>query len=139
MTYREILNSSIRMVGESDENGNSSDYEERASYLLATFCTECAALDKKYRIANEMSASNFSAKAYVELEDSFPLCDVFSPAATYYLAAMLVLEENEDMSEALFARYSDALAALTPVSTPTPSSTPATCKPIVNRYPFLMD
>ena len=126
MTYREILNSSIRMVGESDENGNASDYEERASYLLATFYTECAPLDKKYRLANGMSTVSYVATTCVDLENVFPLCDAFSPAATYYLAAMLVLEENEDMSEALFARYSDALAALTAAS----------CKPIVNRYPF---
>ncbi len=132
MTYREILDASIRMVGESGENGNASDYEERASYLLATFCTECAGLDRKYRLANGMSDANFAATACVELDGAFPLCDVFAPAATYYLAAMLVLEENEDMSETLFARYSDALATLTP--TPEVS---ATCGSIVNRYPFL--
>ena len=46
------------------------------------------------------------------LDGEFGLSDAFAPAAIYYLAAMLVLDENEEMSESFLARYSDQLATL---------------------------
>ena len=110
MLYQDILNSAIRMLGEC--NGNTSDYEERAAYLLSTFCSDRLSLDMKYRTVQGETPTRPSIPVKVTLTDEFPLCEAFAPAATYYLASMLVLEENEDISERLFEHYSDSISAI---------------------------
>lgn len=88
------------------------DYEDRAGYILATFCADCAKADQRYRAAHAQQAATPSISAYVELSSAFALCDVFAPTATYYLAAVLVMDENEEMSEKFFALYSDSLSKI---------------------------
>ena len=112
MTFEELFENALRLVAEDPTEGDTSDYEDRASYILATFCSQCASADARYRQAHKMSAVTVSAVAYVELSEAFPLCDAFAPAATYYLAAMLTLDENEVLSEKFFALYTDALATI---------------------------
>ena len=58
------------------------------------------------------SAKGAPETVCVPLDGEFGLSDAFAPAAIYYLAAMLVLDENEEMSESFLARYSDQLATL---------------------------
>ena len=131
MTYLNIYESAARMIGVVGTSELTEDYEERAPYLLATFVSQCAQQDRKYRIANGLEKANVPHVAAVKMSDAFPLSDVFLPAAGYYLAAMLIMEENEDMSEQLFDRYCDALASIE-------ASLPATTAPIKNKYPGLL-
>lgn len=112
MLYQDILKSAIRMLGESDSNGNTSDYEERATYLLATFVSDCVSLDLKYRKLMGETFEKPSIPVCVTLSDTFPLSDVFGSPATYYLASMLILEENEDISETFFERYTDSVSSI---------------------------
>ena len=58
MTYRELYDSALRIVSETDENTNM-DYEERAEYILAAFCSECAGINKKYCKANSLIETDF--------------------------------------------------------------------------------
>ena len=128
MTYRDIFDSALRMICEQNVDGDVSDYEERATYLLATFCRQCAKLDAKYRAAyNLTGGGKVSSAACIGLDAEFPLSEALSPSACYYLSAMLTLDENEDMSEQFFSLYTDALASLS-------ASLPAKSGPIVNRY-----
>ncbi len=112
MQYRDILNAAIRILGESDANGNTSDYEERSAYLLGIFCADCVSLDMKHRKLAGETVSKPQIPACVSLDDTFPLSDVFVPTATYYLASMLVLEENEKISDKLFEEFSDSLCSI---------------------------
>ena len=112
MLYQDILDSAIRMLGESDSNGNTSDYGERAIYLLATFCSDCASLDRKYRKLSGEPVEKIPLTLCVNLDDPFPLSDIFASAAVYYLASMLILEENEDICETLFERYTDSISSI---------------------------
>lgn len=127
MTYREIYENALRLVSESSVTGDTDDYEERAGYILANACCACLPLDTSYRLANKIAKSNASPSTYVELTESFPLCDIFSAPTVYYLAAMLVLDENESMSEKFFDLYSDALASIQ-------RDLPAQLKSVVDRY-----
>ena len=112
MTYREIYRAALRLLGENETDGDTSDYEDRATYLLATFCTEQAPIDNRYRLANGQGARPAFAKATVELDGWFPLSDIFLPISEYYLAAMLAMDENEELSDRYFAMYADALASV---------------------------
>ncbi len=130
MTYRELFENALRAVAEGSDTGEVSDYEERAGYLLATFCMQCAKADADYRRANGEDAATFSVAAWVDPDDEFPLCDVFAPPAIYYLSAMLTLDENEEMSDRFFELYSDALSKIL-------SSLPAACEGVTDRYKIL--
>ena len=110
----------------SDSEGTE-DYEERAPYLLASFLNRCAPLDRLYRRANALGASAGFDGACFPLDDAFPLSAIFATAATYYLAAMLVLDENEEMSDRFFAMYADELTSIR-------TSIPAVVEPILNKH-----
>jgi len=124
MTCREIFAATLRLLCETEETA--SDYEERASYLLATLCTELSSLDNKYRAERGEGPMPPFAKAFLELDQAFPLSDAFLPVAEYYLASMLAMEENEELGDRYFAKYSDALASIMQPRTE--------AKPIKDRY-----
>ena len=49
---------------------------------------------------------------YIDLDSEFPLADRFAPAAAYYMAALLILDEDVELYEKLFDRWCDALASI---------------------------
>ena len=110
MTCKSIYDAALRLLCEVEENA--SDYEDRAGYILATFCTEASAIDNRYRAQNGEGPLLPFAKLFVELESDFPLSDVFLPAAEYYLAAMLAIDENEELSDRYFAKYTDSMTSI---------------------------
>ncbi|MBQ1230075.1 MAG: hypothetical protein IIW36_05830 [Clostridia bacterium] len=129
MTCRELFDAAVRAVAENGTEACTEDYEERATYLLATFLHESATLDAIYRSANGLGSGTEPPDGVcIPLEKDFPLSDAFAPAAVYYLSAMLVLDENEEMSERFFALYSDRLSALR-------ASLPARKERIKDCYP----
>ena len=130
MTLREITDAAIRLVCENPQDVSTEDYRERASYILPAFCGQCAASDDRYRLAHSMSTKVAVSAAYMELDELFPLADVFVAPATYYLAAMLVVDENEDLSDRFFALSTDALASVE-------ATLPATSKAVSDRYGLL--
>lgn len=111
MTNRELLTSAVALVCE-DTATVPDDYEDRAPYLLASFYTHCTSLDAKYRQANGLSATTYKEYAALSLDEKFPLSPVLAPCAVYYLAAMLVLDENEVLSDKLFALYVNTVSEL---------------------------
>lgn len=130
MTYRDLFLTAVGMTGEEIDGGEIGDYEDCAPYLLATFCRECAAIDARYRAAHSLGTSTVPKGAYVDMEDNFPLCDALTPAASYYLASMLVADENEELSDRFFTLYTDAISAIV-------STLPASCAPIADCYRLL--
>ncbi len=132
MTYLDILKTAIGMVGEVIESYDNSDYEECSPYLLATFCRECASADQRYRQAFNPDAPTpkIPKVACVDLADTFPLSDVLAPAASYYLASMLVADENDSLSDRFFSLYTDAVASLL-------ASLPTVSTSVVDRYQLL--
>ncbi len=128
MTAQQLLEAAIAMVCEdpTDTEANA-DYADRAPYLLASFLNQCAPLDHAYRRAHALGEATAFDGALLELGDVFPLSGVFAPAAVYYLAAMLVLDENEDMSDRFFALYTDSLASIQ-------NALPATVERILDKH-----
>ena len=129
MLYRDLIQSAIAIVCENAvvSFGNE-DYHARAPYFLAAFVTQYAKLDGDYRKANGMENKVISTDAAaIEVDDEFPLCDVFAPAAIYHLTAGLVIDENEEMSDKFFDRYINAILEIR-------KNLPSLAEPIVDRY-----
>ena len=127
MTVLEILSSASALICENIGSETAADYSERTPYIMASFCTQCKGVDTKYRKAMGLAPITNYGKATMPLDHIFPLVPDLIPAATYYLAAMLVLDENEALSDKLYDLYVDEVATLS-------ASLPLTCEKIVNKY-----
>ena len=112
MKCKEILKKALRLLnecGESDENG---DFAERSTYILSTMFSEAARLDKNYRAANGGGTQPPFSPIYTELDKEFPLCDRFASAATFYLASILIIDENEELSDSFYDKYCNSMASI---------------------------
>ena len=111
MTYYDILDGAIAVACEDVTNSHATeDYIIRGQFLLASFVTQYAKLDAILREANKMEPQVIKTDIVsIDPEDEFPMCDVFIPSATYYVAAGMVLDENEEMSDKFFDRYVNSI------------------------------
>ena len=127
MQNRVIYDAALRLLGESTAEEENEDYEERAPYLIATFCSEMRELNEKLARAKGTASPELSECVCLALDEKFPLADRFSSAASLYLAAMLILEYDEDRSDKLYAQFSDAVSRIA-------DGIPAMLETISNRY-----
>lgn len=127
MTFQNLYDNAVRLACENSSSGDLTDYAERAPYLLACFCNECVGMDNAYRKAHGMEDGTYTESTVVTLSSDFPFAGIFANAAVSYLASMLVLDENETLSETLFDRYADTLSRIR-------SSIPAKAEKITDRY-----
>ena len=127
MKNQAIYDAALRLLAESTVAGEAEDYEERAPYLLAAFCTEMSELDNKLRKVRNEAAGILSDTVLLPLDSDFPLSPRFTVAASLYLAAMLILDSDEDRSDTLYGQYSDAVSRIA-------DSIPATLTSIVDKY-----
>ncbi len=131
MLCREVYNASVRMISEMPDSPHTEDYESRAPYLLGAVIAQLLPIDQLYRRSISDGSKSVSVSVCVDLDATFPLCDRFSTAATYYLAAMLVMEENEALGDRLFALYADEIASIQ-------ATLPASLQKIADRYSVLI-
>lgn len=94
------------------EEASELDPESGATYHLAAFCCECAAIDALYRRQHGMAPAGRYSSVALPMDAPFPLIPRLVPAATAYLASMLVLDTDEELSERLYGRYCDLMATL---------------------------
>ena len=104
MTCRGIYNAALKLIAENKED-SVHDYEERAPYLIATFCAEHSEKDKALRSFIGAPASTAENSLFIGLDDVFPLLDKFSASAALYLASMLVIDDFPNLSDNLFDKY----------------------------------
>lgn len=112
MTYQELYDASLALVGEYGTNADTSDYLERAPFLLASGYSECTSLDAVYRRSTGIPSVPYPTVVCVTLSDPFPLAEVFALPVTYYLSAMLTIEESEELSDRFFSLYTDAMESI---------------------------
>ncbi len=127
MKNSEILTAAAATVCEFASDAQTEDYESRAPYILASFCMQCKELDSQYRRAYTLDPAVSAEQASLPLESQFPLVPALVPAATFYLAAMLVIDENDVLSDKLFDLYTDSVATLA-------ASLPTSSEQIINKY-----
>ena len=112
MKLRSVYQTALKLIGEADCSLSESELEERAPYIAAALCREAASLDRAYRKAFSIGEAQEFEELYLDLNAEFPLADRFAPAAAYYMAAMLILDEDTELYEKLFERWCDALASI---------------------------
>ena len=127
MKNKEIYEGALRLLAQSSDGADNSDYEERAPYLIASFCHEVFELDC---IARKLLALPLSAaleSVTLPLNEDFPLLERFASAAMKYLAAMLVIDEDSELSDKLYDMYCDCVSRIR-------EELPAAIENIVNKY-----
>ncbi len=112
MLAREVYQSAMTFLDESTLAGACEDYEERAPYILAVFCNNALSIDEVMRSFTGQETEIEFDGIYVALEDDFPLLPRFASIASLYLAAMLVLDDNEELSDKLYSKYEQDMKAL---------------------------
>ena len=129
MTYYDILDSAIAAVCEDVTSSYATeDYSSRAQFILAGFVVQYASLDAVWREAHGMEPKTIDTNiAMISPRDEFPLCDIFAPIATNYLASALIIDENEEMSDKFFDRYVTGMIDIR-------NAIPAKQAPIIDRY-----
>ena len=129
MTYYDILDSAIAAVCEDVTSSYATeDYSSRAQFILAGFVVQYASLDAVWREAHGMETKTIDTNiAMISPRDEFPLCDIFAPIATNYLASALIIDENEEMSDKFFDRYVTGMIDIR-------NAIPAKQAPIIDRY-----
>ncbi|MGN1047577.1 MAG: hypothetical protein ACI4QZ_03110 [Eubacteriales bacterium] len=128
MTCKEIYNAALHLIAQNDIKSDIRDYDERFPYLMATFCAEAEWLDDAYRASHGKDIRGDYPVTSLGFGETFPLCDVFASAASYYVAAMLIIDENETFSDSLFDKYSARMSSIA-------DSLPMKNEPIKNIYP----
>lgn len=114
-TNRDIYNNALALVGETVSSEYVEDYEERAPYLIASFCSQAKLLDKHIRASEGLDEQSAFSAVYLSLDNEFPLCDRLAPAAALYVASMTVIDEDPDLSDELYERYCDSMSTLSTV------------------------
>ena len=127
MKNRDIYNGALRILSESMLDGMNLDYEERAPYLIAAFCSDNAEIDKAYRKANSLPEGIEVNAVCVELDDDFACAPRLSSACCVYVAAMLIIDEYSELSDRLYDKYSDMMSSIS-------SRLPSFVEKISDRY-----
>jgi hypothetical protein len=112
MKCKEILKSALRLLNECGESDEDGDFAERSTYILSTMFSEAARLDKNYRASNGSGSQPPFSPIFTELDKDFPLCDRFASAAAFYLASMLIVDENDELSDTFYDKYCDSMSSI---------------------------
>ena len=127
MKNRDIYTNALSVLAQDSDTNENSDFEERAPYIIANFCREAFELDKLMRSALGFGASAEFKNVYLPLDSDFPLLDRFAAVGAKYLAAMLIIDENSELSDRLYDMYCDSMASLQ-------CAIPAVIEKITNKY-----
>ena len=112
MTCSDILIAATNLIAEeTGEELRNSEFAARAPYIIASFCGTASVADRHYRKAFSLGTQPDFNRVLIGLDDQFPLCDRFFPAAVAYLASMLIATYNPDLSGVLRENARDSFAA----------------------------
>ncbi len=127
MKNRDIYETAIHLIAQPMEDERLEDYAVRAPYLLGGFLYENSHLDASYRQFCGLEPHGFIGAIYADLDNDFPFAERFSTPAGYYLAAMLVIDEDGELSDRLFAMFCDSISQIS-------KEIPAASESITNIY-----
>ena len=96
MKCTEILKKALHLLNEKGGAEENDDYAERAPYILSAMFSEAARLDQNYRAANKL-----------EEQPTFS-----TNAAAFYLASLLIVDENDELSDSFYDKYCDSMASI---------------------------
>ena len=109
----DIYRNALIHIGASPNSNAYGDYIERAPYIIANFCSAHKALDERIRKAEGLEPTSYFSPVFVFIEAEFPLCEKLVAPAVFYLAAMLVIDDDPELSDKLYERYCDTITEAT--------------------------
>jgi len=112
MTNRNVYDFALHALSLHRIGEDTADLEERAPYLLAACCSEAQELDNALRQSLGQPIASEIMGVYLDLDATFPLSQCFATPAGYYLAAMLIVEEDPELSDKLYAHYCDGMTVI---------------------------
>ena len=127
MKNKEIYDAALNLIAEPMDEARVADYTIRAPYLLGNFLCENASLDAAYRKFKLLEPIEYPNSVYADLESDFYLSERFAPAAGYYVASMLVIDEYGELADKLFDLYSTAMSKIS-------SEIPGASEKIIDFY-----
>ena len=130
MRCSEIYKKALRLIGETEpDEARTEDYLERAPYILANAVSDLRMLDSYYRSAFSLKEQvlNPSHELCLPLSEPFPLSDRFISAVSVYLASILLIDENVELSDKLYDKFCVAVTVIT-------QEIPAERQKILNMY-----
>lgn len=107
-----ILKNALRLLKAKGIEDGLGDFAERAPYILSAMFSEAARIDKRYRAANNLENQPRFSPTHSELDEEFPLCDCFSKSAAFYLAALLIIDDDSELSDAFYEKYCDSMSSI---------------------------
>ena len=108
----DIYKTALTIIAQKIDSTDIEDYEERAPYLIASFCNTVKKIDANIRRAKKLDAQTKFSPAFLALDATFPLIDELVSAASLYVAAMLVIDEDEALSDSIYDKYCDAISTI---------------------------
>ena len=124
MTNRDVYDAALALLAE-EQDELCEDYAQRAPYILATFFNECREVNAFYRYARHGTVCDGAdGELNTELDAEFPLAERFFSAGAFYLAAMLVELENEELCKITDFGTSKAVSMLFTVTMTKGQGTP---------------
>lgn len=114
MKNEDIYKAALHLVGElnSEQTAWNADYLERSGYLLAMVCRQCEPVENLFRAANGQDAVTLPDQLCYLMTVTFPLSPPLSTAAAFGLAALLVADENPELSGELHDRFRQSLSEI---------------------------
>ncbi len=112
MTNKDIYDAALLLIAEPTDDERNEDYLNRAPYILGNFFYENGELDSNYRKFTGLQERGFVGAVFVPLEDEFPFADRFIPPCEYYLASMLVVDEDTELSDKFFDLFSSSMSGI---------------------------
>ena len=104
MNCRKIFNRSQALIAEDPYDENNNDLQVRSIDVINTF------IQTLYDVSNlyEVRVLKLPEPEYIEIsdiDDNFPLCNDMAVACIYYLASVLINNENSELSDKLLREY----------------------------------
>lgn len=128
MKFKNVYTSALRLINERIGSCADTDFASRAPSIASAIVSEAEEIDRDYRTAHGLPEASYPAGTEIPLDDPFPLCDRFAPAAAYFMAAMLILDEDDAEYERFYDLWCDAIGSIA-------ASIPAVSAPTREMYP----
>ena len=105
------------------------DIDEKFPYIIASFCSNTATLDRAYRKLNGFLEQPAFSEYILEQDQIFPLSERFVYPCIMYISSMVLIDIDEKMSDLFYDKYVSLISSIT-------KEIPLECLSTVEKYPY---
>ena len=105
------------------------DIDEKFPYIIASFCSNTATLDRAFRKLNGFAEQPAFSEYVLEQDQVFPLSERFIYPCIMYVSSMVLIDIDEKMSDSFYDKYVSLISLIT-------KEIPLECLSTVEKYPY---